>query len=362
MTVGGFAAFALGAARGVAGAARIGARGASLAARSGSRAAPRTFSVAGKSGPVSRVKGFKPMPKPKPKPKPNPGEKGTIDPKKNPQGQDGMSAADGVSTAAGAVPPGGSSQSSGYGSAALEGLSSVGMAAAPSLAGAAGAFATSAATSAAEGTSPEALERAMEKGNQKGKNAAYAVTNGLKGIAASGSQTGTFTGKTGGIERMRNKLCLCPDDARKYMRAQRGLPEGLKELYGSYYRLESKCKCTEDNEKLEKYVLDQIVNSKNILMSNGREVGRTGLYKDTVEKVKPTQTRGRRGLPQGTAKKVKSTQPQGPRGLPVIGRGLPQGGYMRLAGTRKKSGHAMNKKSSTRKQQKTQFRRRTRKI
>jgi hypothetical protein len=261
---------------------------------------------------------------------------------KNSPGQSGVSAADGVSTAAGAIPPGGTGQSSGYGNMA----SSMAMSAGPGLLstglsagmGAAGAFATS----AAEGTSPSALENAMAKGTRKGQNAADAVTNGLKGIAASGSQTGTVAGKTGGVEGVRKKLCLCPDDATKYMRAQRGLPEGLKELYGSYYRLESKCKCTEDNEKLKNYVFREIVNSKNILMSNGRQVGRTGLYKDTAEKVKSKQTRG----------------PIGPTGLPVIARG----GYMRLAGTRKKSGHAINKKSRTRKQQKTQFRRRTRKI
>lgn len=280
------------------------ARAGSVGARAGTRAAPRTFSVAGRSGPFSKVKGFKP----KPNTKPNPGKKGTIDPKKNPQGQ----TADGVSTAAGAI-PGGTGQSSGYPNMA----SSMAMTDGPgTLSTGLSAFATS----ATKGTSPSALENAMVRGTQKGKNAADAVASGLA-AATSGSTQATVSGKTSGVvPKHKKNRCPCPINVRKYRQIFNDLPKGLQKMIAQYYKVASRCNCKSDNEELAKYLLEKILESKNILMRSGLPFIRTKMYEHLSKEA------------------------------------------VAAGGTRKKSGHAMNKKSRTRKQQKTQFRRRTRKI
>jgi hypothetical protein len=339
------ALFGLGARAAITGA-RIGstaARTASAASRAGSAASrsTRTFSVAGKSGPVSRGKGFKPptKPKPKPAPKPKPGEKPTTDPTKKPQNKDGMSATDGVSTAAGAIPPGGFGQSSGYGNMA----SSMAMSAGPGLLstglsagmGAAGAFATS----AAEGTSADALERASEKGTRKGQNAADTAADALA-AATSGSIQTRVSGKTSGVLQKHEKTsCPCDNNIKEYQKIQRGLPEGLKQTIAQYYTLASTCKCKKDNEEQAKDLRNKILASKNELTMNGRPFSRTDMFK----RIAMTQKR--------------------PSNIQRITQNIKRGGYMRLAGTRKKARGVIHKKSITRKQrpQKTQSRRRTRK-
>jgi len=356
---------------------RVGLTGASAASRAGS-AASRAGSAATRSAGkgISRLSmkpkpsaGLKPKPKPSPPQKPQmtrqqrinkageeagkkrPGNKRTNAQRqknaqtarnkaasranKNSPGQDGMSAADGVSTAAGAIPLGGTGQSSGYGNIASSMASGVGAAGLSAGLGAAGAFATS----AAEGTSAEALERASEKGTRKGQNAADTAADALA-AATSGSIQTRVAGTTSGIVQKHKKTsCPCRKNIEAYKKIQRGLPEGLKQTIAQYYILASRCNCTEDNEELANDFKNKILASKNQLTMYGRPFGRTELYK----RIAMTQKR--------------------PSNIQKIKQNIKRGGYMRLAGTRKKSRGVIYKKSRTRKQrpQSTQSRRRTRK-
>jgi hypothetical protein len=212
------------------------------------------------------------------------------------------------------------------------GLGSAGMVAAPGLAstgltagmGAAGAFAAS----ASEGTSQEALERASGKGTRTGQNAADAVASGLA-AATSGSTQSTVSGKTGDVVKTHEQLaCPCDRNVNEFKNIQKGLSEGLKQIISQYYQVASRCKCKNDNEELANRLLKEILDSRNQLMSNGSTFGRSQLYKHIA------------------------MEAQNGRAAAAAAAG----------GTRKKTRYAMNKKSRTRKQQKTQFRRRTRKI
>ena len=189
------------------------------------------------------------------------------------------------------------------------------MAVAPSLASATGAFAQG----ASEGTSAAALESASEKGTRKGQNAADAVASGLA-AATSGSTQTTVSGTTSGVVPKHEKIrCPCPSNVRKYRQILNDLPKGLQKMIAQYYKVASRCNCKSDNEELAKYLLEKILKSKNILMSSGLPFSRTEMYKHLSKEA------------------------------------------VAAGGTRKKTRYAMNKKSRTRKQQKTQFRRRTRK-
>jgi hypothetical protein len=188
--------------------------------------------------------------------------------------------------------------------------------------GAAGAFATS----ATEGTSAEALEEASEKGTRKGQNAADTAA-GVLAAATSGSIQTRVAGKTSGIvKEHEKKLCPCDNDIEEYRRVQRGLSEGLKQTISQYYTLTPRCKCKNDNEELANDLKNKILASKNVLMTNGRPFSRTELYK----RIAMTQKR--------------------PSNIQKIKQNIKRGGYMRLAGTRKKARGVIYKKSRTRKQ------------
>jgi hypothetical protein len=207
------------------------------------------------------------------------------------------------------------------------GLGSIGMAAAPSLAsaglGAAGAFAQG----AAEGTSPSALENAMDRGTQKGQKAADLLASGLA-AATSDSKLTTVTGKTGDVVKKHEQLaCPCDRNVNEFKKLQKGLSEGLKQIIGQYYQLASSCECKNNKKLMANHLLKKIIDSRNQLMSNGSTFGESNLYNNIAMEA-------RSGRAAAAA----------------------------AGGTRKKTRHAMNKKSRTRKQQKTQFRRRTRKI
>ena len=209
----------------------------------------------------------------------------------------------------GLIGPGGS-MGSGIGS----GVGSMGLASAGL--GAVGAFAQG----ASEGTSPIALDYAMDRGTAKGQKAADAVANVLAASTSGSTQT-TVSGTTSGVVPKHKKIrCPCPSNVRKYRQILNDLPKGLQKMIAEYYKVASRCNCKSDNEELAKYLLEKILKSKNILMSSGFPFSRTEMYKHLSKEA------------------------------------------VAVGGTRKKSGHAINKKSRTRKQQKTQFRRRTRKI
>ena len=295
-------------------AARVGATAArvgSTAARVGSTTArvssvasrgSRTFSVAGKSGPVSGAKGFKPMPKPKPKPKP-----GKQTPKKKGEGESPDEMFNSLSNVLNLTQGQDSSNDSMMG----PGTSSMGLVSAGL--GAAGAFAEG----ASEGTSPRELDYAMDRGTAKGQKAADAVANVLA-AATSGSTQTTVSGRTSGVVPKHKKIrCPCPSNVLKYRQILNDLPKGLQKMIAEYYKVASRCNCKSDNEELAKYLLEKILKSKNILMSSGFPFSRTEMYKHLSKEA------------------------------------------VAVGGTRKKSGHAMNKKSRTRKQQKTQLRQKT---
>lgn len=294
-------------------AARVGATAArvgSTAARVGSTTArvssvasrgSRTFSVAGKSGPVSGAKGFKPMPKPKPKP-------GKQTPKKKGEGEGPDEMFNSLSNVLNLTQGQDSSNDSmmGPGTSSM-GLLSAGL-------GAAGAFAEG----ASEGTSPSELENTMDKGRRKGQNAADAVASGLAALT-SGSKLSIVLGKTPLIVPKHKKdRCPCDSSVEMYIKSQRDLPEGLKGLISLYYNVLSRCNCKEAREELANYIL------RNILKSN---------------KLTPSGGAIDRSLPY-IYKKRRSARADAEA----------------AGGTRKKTGHAINKKSGTRKQQKTQFR------
>ena len=203
------------------------------------------------------------------------------------------------------IGPGGS-MGSGIGPGGSMGLVSAGL-------GAAGAFAQG----ASEGTSPRELDYAMDRGTAKGQKAADAVANVLA-AATSGSTQTTVSGRTSGVVPKHKKIrCPCPSNVLKYRQILNDLPKGLQKMIAEYYKVASRCNCKSDNEELAKYLLEKILKSKNILMSSGFPFSRTEMYKHLSKEA------------------------------------------VAVGGTRKKSGHAMNKKSRTRKQQKTQLRQKT---
>ena len=296
-------------------AARVGATAArvgSTAARVGSTTArvssvasrgSRTFSVAGKSGPVSGAKGFKPMPKPKPKPKP-----GKQTPKKKGEGESPDEMFNSLSNVLNLTQGQDSSNDSmmGPGTSSM-GLLSAGL-------GAAGAFAEG----ASEGTSPRELDYAMDRGTAKGQKAAAEVASGLAALT-SGSKLSIVLGKTPLIVPKHKKdRCPCDSSVEMYIKSQRDLPEGLKGLISLYYNVLSRCNCKEAREELANYILRNILKS-NKLTPSGGEIDRSLPY---------------------IYKKRRSARADAEA----------------AGGTRKKTGHAINKKSGTRKQQKTQFR------
>ena len=228
-------------------AARVGstaARVGSTAARVGSVASKgsRTFSVAGKSGPVSRATGFKPMPKPKPKPgKQTPIKKG-----------EGVGANEMISSLSN-LPNLIQGQDSSYDSMMGPGTSSMGLVSAGL--GAAGAFAEG----ASEGTSPSELENTMDKGRRKGQNAADAVASGLAALT-SGSKLSIVLGKTPLIvPKHKKNRCPCDSSVAMYIKSQRDLPEGLKGLISMYYNVLSRCNCKEACEELANYILQKSI-------------------------------------------------------------------------------------------------------
>ena len=302
-------------------------RGASMGARTASAASraartTRTFSVAGKSGPVSRGKGFKPptkpKPKPAPKPAPKPDEKVPTDPKKIPQDKDGMSAT-------GAIPPGGLGQSSGYGSSFASGIGSVASGVLPGIASSALTAGMGAAGAFSEGTSTAEINKAMEKGDKDGLQASDTVAHALAAVAGR-PETSTVSGKSSEVKPNHvKKSCPCSKNIEDYKKVKRGLSEGLRETFSLYNPLDPGCDCLDPNKILANNLKNKILSSNNILMTNGRKFGDTAVYQ-----------------------KLKGT-----RGKKIIMRGG-------LAGTRKKARGVIHKKSRTRKQR-PQSRRRTRK-
>ena len=282
--------------------AMMGARGTMMGVRAGSTAVratsvasrgSRTFSVAG------RAKGFKPMPKPKPKP-------GKQTPIKKGEGPDEMFSS--LSNVLNLTQGQDSSNDSMMG----PGTSSMGLVSAGL--GAVGAFAQG----ASEGTSPSELENTMDEGRRKGQNAADAVASGLAALT-SGSKLSIVLGKTPLIVPKHKKdRCPCDSSVEMYIKSQRDLPEGLKGLISLYYNVLSRCNCKEAREELANYILRNILKS-NKLTPSGGEIDRSLPY---------------------IYKKRRSARADAEA----------------AGGTRKKTGHAINKKSGTRKQQKTQFR------
>lgn len=314
--------------------AMLGARGAKFGAsgaKFGARGASRARGATGKTGFYPKKQGSGPKQGQGPKQNPK-GQNTTVD--RSPSdpggpsysntalelGSAGIGAFPGLGPSGPGAPPGGPAQTRSYDTT---GLSSASMAAAPGLGsavlGAAGAFAQG----VSQGTSPEALENARKKGTARGKNAAAAIASGLAALT-SDSQLPTVTEKTGNVVKKHEKLaCPCNSNVKEFKKLQEGLSEGLKKIIGHFYQVASRCKCNNYNEELARYLLKEILDKQ--VMSDGRPFGRSEIYKY----IAAMKAQHRRAAAAG--------------------------------GTRKKSRYAMNKKSRTRKQQKTQSRRRTRK-
>jgi hypothetical protein len=162
---------------------------------------------------------------------------------------------------------------------------------------------------------------ASEKGTAAGEKAAGTVSGALA-AATSGSKLAIVKGSTSDVVKKHEQpSCPCNNNIRRYNKAQRGLPEGFKQLISKYYTVKSACKCKSNDEIEANYLLRQIQeSSKDILTNTGRPVTNSTLGKEFTQKVEAA----------------------------VASRG----GYMRLARTRKKKNRIKKQES----------RRRTRKI